>query len=103
LSEAFIRSRINAIDAHILAADTLGKNPEISGKTYFISQADPIPAWDMVDAILAAAGLPPVKGAISYKTARAVGAVLEFFYRTFRIPGEPQMALFLADVVAKSH
>ena len=93
----------NAADAHILAADTLRKNPDISGNVYFISQANPIPAWDMIDAILAAAGLPPVKGAISYKTAWAIGAVLEFFYRTFQFPGEPPMTRFLADAVAKSH
>ena len=93
----------NAVDAHILAADTLEKNPEISGNIYFISQADPIPAWDMVDAILAAAGLPPVKGTISYKTAWTIGAIMEFFYRTFPLPGEPPMTRFLADAVAKSH
>ena len=93
----------NAVDAHILAADTLEKNPEISGNIYFISQADPIPAWDMVDAILAAAGLPPVKGAISHKTAWTIGAIMEFFYRSFHFPGEPPMTRFLADAVAKSH
>jgi nucleoside-diphosphate-sugar epimerase len=93
----------NAVDAHILAADTLEKNPEISGNIYFISQADPIPVWDMVDAILAAAGLPPVKGTISYKTAWTIGAIMEFFYRTFPLPGEPPMTRFLADAVAKSH
>lgn len=93
----------NAVDAHLLAADTLEINPAISGKIYFISQGDPIPAWEMIDAILAAAGLPPVKGAISHRTAWAIGAAMEFFYRTFRIPGEPQMTRFLADAVAKSH
>jgi nucleoside-diphosphate-sugar epimerase len=93
----------NAVDAHILAADTLEKNSEISGNIYFISQADPIPAWDMVDAILATAGLPPVKGTISYKTAWTIGAIMEFFYRTFPLPGEPPMTRFLADAVAKSH
>jgi len=93
----------NAVDAHILAADTLEKDPEISGNIYFISQAEPLPAWDMVDAILAAAGLPPVKGAISYKTAWIIGATMEFFYRTFQLPGEPPMTRFLADAVAKSH
>ena len=93
----------NAADAHILAADTLEKNPEISGNIYFISQADPIPAWDMIDAILAAAGRPPVKGAISYKTAWTIGAIMEFLYRTFKLPGEPPMTRFLADAVAKSH
>ena len=93
----------NAADAHILAANALEKNPAISGNIYFITQADPIPAWDMIDAILAAAGLPPVKGVISYKTAWTIGAVMEFFYRTFKLPGEPPMTRFLADAVAKSH
>jgi len=93
----------NAVDAHLLAADTLEKNPDISGNIYFISQADPIPVWDMIDSILAAAGFPPIKGTISFKTARTIGAVMEFFYRTFQIPGEPQMTRFLAEAVAKSH
>jgi nucleoside-diphosphate-sugar epimerase len=93
----------NAAEAHILAAGALEKNPEISGNIYFISQADPIPTWDMIDAILAAAGLPPVKGVISYKTAWTIGAIMEFFYRTFKFPGEPPMTRFLADAVAKSH
>ena len=93
----------NAADAHILAADALDKNPEISGNIYFITQANPIPAWDMIDAILAAAGLPPVKGAISYKTAWTIGALMELFYRIFHLPGEPPMTRFLADAVAKSH
>ena len=93
----------NAADAHILAAGALEKNPEISGNTYFISQADPIPTWDMIDAILAAAGLPPVKGVISYQMAWTIGAIMEFFYRIFKLPGEPPMTRFLADAVAKSH
>ena len=93
----------NAADAHILAADTLEKNPKISGNIYFISQADPVPAWDMIDAILAAAGLSPVKSAISYKTAWIIGALMELSYRIFHLPGEPPMTRFLADAVAKSH
>jgi nucleoside-diphosphate-sugar epimerase len=93
----------NAVDAHLKAAEALEKSPEISGNIYFISQADPIPAWDMIDAILAAAGLPPVKGAVSYKTAWTIGAILEFFYRSFQLSGEPPMTRFLADMVAKSH
>jgi nucleoside-diphosphate-sugar epimerase len=57
----------------------------------------------MIDAILAAAGLPPVKGAISHKTAWSIGAIMELLYRTFKISGEPPMTRFLADAVAKSH
>jgi nucleoside-diphosphate-sugar epimerase len=93
----------NAADAHLLAADRLAENPAISGNKYFISQDDPIPVWDMINAILNAAGLEPISGTVSYRTAWTLGAILEFAYRTFNISGEPKMTRFLADAVAKSH
>jgi nucleoside-diphosphate-sugar epimerase len=93
----------NAADAHLLAADRLAENPAISGNTYFISQDDPISVWDMINAILKAAELAPISGSVSYRAAWTIGAVLEFFYRTFNIAGEPKMTRFLADAVAKSH
>lgn len=93
----------NAADAHILASDKLMQNPGLSGNIYFISQDEPIPAWDMIDAILKAAGLGPVKGSVSFKTAWRIGAVLEIIYRTLQLPGEPPMTRFLAEAVATSH
>jgi nucleoside-diphosphate-sugar epimerase len=92
----------NAAEAHLMAADQLAKSA-ISGKTYFISQDHPMPAWDMINAILKAAGRPPVTGTMPYKTAWRIGAALEFFYRAFYISKEPPMTRFLADAVAKSH
>jgi nucleoside-diphosphate-sugar epimerase len=93
----------NAADAHILAADKLKNNPRLSGNIYFISQDEPMPAWDMINAILKAAGYGPVKGKVPFRAAWLIGAVLEFFYKTFRISGEPQMTRFLAEAVATSH
>ncbi len=93
----------NAAEAHLLAADRLAEKPGISGNKYFISQDEPIPVWDMINAILKAAELEPISGSVSYKAAWTIGAVLEFFYRTFNIAGEPKMTRFLADAVAKSH
>jgi nucleoside-diphosphate-sugar epimerase len=93
----------NAAQAHILAADQLEKNAAISGNIYFISQGDPIPVWDMIDAILRAAGKSPVKGAIPYSLAWTIGAALEFSYRAFNVSREPLMTRFLAAAVAKSH
>ncbi|NNL78044.1 MAG: NAD-dependent epimerase/dehydratase family protein [Desulfobacterales bacterium] len=93
----------NAADAHIFAADKLRENPHLSGNLYFISQGEPIPAWKMINSILNAAGLEPVKGKIPFRVAWFIGAVLEFFYKTFRLAGEPQMTRFLAEAVATSH
>lgn len=93
----------NAADAHILAADGLEKNPKLSGNMYFISQGDPVPLWDMINHILKAAGLAPVKRCMPRRMAWLFGFILEFAYRTFNISGEPRMTRFLADELAKAH
>jgi nucleoside-diphosphate-sugar epimerase len=93
----------NAAAAHILAADKLKSNPELSGRIYFISQDEPIPLWHMVDAILRAAGLEPVKGSIPKSAAWFVGAILELIYKTLNLRGEPQMTRFVAKELATAH
>ncbi len=93
----------NAAEAHLLAATALMRRPELSGRVYFISQDDPIVLWDMVNAILAAADLPPITRAISAPTARRVGAIMEWLYRTLHLPGEPPMTRFVAEELATEH
>ncbi|NNL40992.1 MAG: NAD-dependent epimerase/dehydratase family protein [Desulfobacterales bacterium] len=93
----------NAAEAHILAAENLDKNPQISGNVYFISQNEPVPLWSMVNNILKAAGLKPVKGSISKQSAWIVGAVFEFFYQILSIEREPPMTRFVANELATSH
>ena len=44
--------------AHLLAADRLAPGSAIAGNCYFITNGEPIPLWEMVNRILAAAGLP---------------------------------------------
>lgn len=93
----------NAADAHILAADRLRENPLLSGKVYFISQDDPVPLWDMVDAILNAGSLPPVRRSVSKRSAWLLGLLLESIYKIFHCSGEPLMTRFVAEELATSH
>lgn len=93
----------NAAEAHVAAADRLEINPGLSGKIYFISQDEPIPAWDIINGILKAAGLEPVRRSIPHKMAWLIGALLECVYKIFNLKGEPQMTRFLADELAKAH
>jgi nucleoside-diphosphate-sugar epimerase len=93
----------NAAEAQILAADRLRENPKLSGRVYFISQGEPIAAWDMIDAILMAAGRPPVRGWVSHRFARSAGWACEAVYRMLRLPGEPPMTRFVADALARHH
>jgi len=93
----------NAANAHIQAADILEQKHNLSGRVYFISQDDPVPLWEMVNNILKRAGLAPVRRSISRNTAWMIGAVLEIFYKMFKISGEPRMTRFLADELSTAH
>lgn len=93
----------NAAAAHIQAADRLASHPHLSGKLYFISQGEPIGLWDMVNAILKAGGLPPVRNRIPYQLAWMTGFALEGIYRLFRLNGEPRMTRFVANELASTH
>ena len=93
----------NAADAHILAAEKLKANASLSGNIYFISQDDPVSKWYMADKFLEAAGLSPIKGKVSAKTAYIAGSVFEFLYSLFRIKKDPPMTKFAAKELATSH
>ncbi len=93
----------NAADAHILAAQKLDENPSLSGNIYFISQDEPVSKWQMANAFLAAAGLPPLNGYVSARTAYWAGAFFEFVYDLFNIKREPPMTKFAAKELATSH
>ncbi len=93
----------NAADAHILASEKLALDPSLSGRIYFISQDDPVSKWEMANAFLEAAGLPPIKGKVSAKTAFLAGTLFEWVYKTFGIKKEPPMTRFAAKELATSH
>jgi 2-alkyl-3-oxoalkanoate reductase len=93
----------NAAHAHLLAADRLTPGAAIAGKAYFISNGEPVPLWEMVDRILAAAELPPVTRSISPGGAYAAGVLCEWLWRLFPLTGEPPMTRFVARELATSH
>lgn len=93
----------NAAHAHLLADAALMEHPDLSGRVYFISQDDPIPVWQMINAILKAGGKPPIRKTISPKAAYFAGAILEGVYLLFRLKGEPPMTRWGASELASSH
>jgi nucleoside-diphosphate-sugar epimerase len=93
----------NAVDAHLLAAERLEPGSPIAGRAYFLSQGEPWPLWDLVNAILRAAKLPPVERSVPLWAAQTIGFVLETAHRTLRLPGEPRMTRFLAHQLGTAH
>ncbi|MCP3871680.1 MAG: SDR family NAD(P)-dependent oxidoreductase [Desulfobacteraceae bacterium] len=93
----------NAADVHILASKRLMEDPALSGNIYFVSQDEPVNIWGMVDDVLNAAGLPPVKGQVSVKTVTMAATIFEFVYRLFNIKSDPPLTRFGVEGLSKSH
>ncbi|MDD2542196.1 MAG: 3-beta hydroxysteroid dehydrogenase, partial [Desulfuromonadaceae bacterium] len=75
----------------------------ISGNAYFITNGQPLPLWEMVNRILAAADIPPVTGSIPPKLAYTIGAICEGVWGILRLPGEPPMTRFVAHELSTAH
>ncbi|MEE8143597.1 MAG: NAD-dependent epimerase/dehydratase family protein, partial [Planctomycetota bacterium] len=93
----------NAAEAHLLAADCLARNPSISGRSYFISQGEPLPLAELINRILEAAELPPVTQRIPASVAYGTGWLLECLYKAFAVESEPPMTRFLARQLSTAH
>jgi nucleoside-diphosphate-sugar epimerase len=93
----------NAARAHLLAADRLEPGSPPAGRAYFISNGQPIPLWEMVNRILAAADIPPVTRGISPGLAYTAGCICEALWGLLRLPGEPPMTRFVAHELASAH
>lgn len=105
----------NAAEAHLLAADRLApasasaSGPDSApdsapaGRAYFISQGEPLPVMDLVNRILAAAGLTPVTATVPYPVAYALGAVAEAAYDVLGRDDDPPMTRFLAQQLNTAH
>jgi nucleoside-diphosphate-sugar epimerase len=93
----------NAARAHLQAADHLTPGSTVAGKAYFISNGEPLPLWEMVNRILAAADLPPVNKTISPGAALLAGTICEKLWQWLGLSGEPPMTRFVAHELATAH
>ncbi len=97
----------DAAHAHILAAEKLLSTPEevakIAGKAYFITGDSPISTWDMMDKILAAAALPPVKRTISKKAALIAAAMTESYWKVASQGAEPTLTRWVVNELSTAH
>jgi 2-alkyl-3-oxoalkanoate reductase len=93
----------NAAEAHLLAAERLQPGSSISGRTYFITQGETIALWDMINHMLAAAGVAPVGRSVSFPLAFAAAGLLELAYVLTGRSDEPPMTRFLARQLTTTH
>jgi len=93
----------NAALAHILAAEVLAPNASCAGKTYFISNDEPLPMKELINKILAAANLPAITKTIPTQLAYTIGMMMELVYKIFKLKDEPIMTRFIAKQLSCAH
>jgi nucleoside-diphosphate-sugar epimerase len=93
----------NAAQAHFDAFDHLAPGAACAGRAYFISNGEPRPVREIVNALLAAAGAPPVTKTLPFGVAYAIGAACEAAWTLLPLEGEPPLTRFLAEQLATTH
>ncbi len=93
----------NAVLVHLCAAKALIDNLKACGKTYFISNGEPVLLWELVNGLLKAAGLAPPKKKISSGAAMKIAGTLELFHKIFRAGKAPRLTRFLVHELTASH
>ena len=94
----------NAAKAHLLALDRLQSDPEIvGGKTYFVSNDEPLPQSQIIGDLLKAAGLEVDIQPISPHIALAAGTLLETGWKLFRLKSEPPITRWSAEHLSTAH
>ena len=93
----------NAAQAHFDAFDHLAIGAACAGRAYFISNGEPKPMGELLNALLDAAGAPRVDKHLSFKAAYRIGAVCEAAWKILPLKGEPPMTRFLAEQLSTAH
>ena len=93
----------NATDAHILALERLQAGAPVGGKSYFITNGEPLAAEELMNRFLKAGGAPPVRKKIPAGIAYAAGAVLEHLFLLMKRREEPKMTRFLSRELSCAH
>ena len=87
----------NAAEAHVLALDKLAVGSAVAGKTYFISQGEPVFNEDLINGWLNAGGFPPETRRLPEAPMRFLANALEGVYGALRIQKTPPLTRFVVD------
>ena len=93
----------NAVQAHLCAAKALSENPGSSGRSYFISNGEPLNLWQLLNQLLTVSGLEPLKKTIPERSARILAGTLESIYKILPTAREPRITRFLVHELCASH
>jgi len=94
----------NAARAHLLALDALDSQPGVvGGKTYFISNDEPMTQSEVIGGLLNAAGVTVDIQPISPRIAIAAGRLLETGWKLLGLKSDPPLTRWSAEHLSTAH
>ncbi|WP_411833606.1 2-alkyl-3-oxoalkanoate reductase [Pseudoxanthomonas mexicana] len=93
----------NAALAHFDAFEHLRPGAACAGRAYFISNGEPRPMREVLNALLDTAGAPRVEKTLSFKAAYRIGRACEVLWKVLPLKGDPPMTRFLAEQLSTAH
>ena len=90
----------NAVDALVAA---LVAPADSYGQAYVVTNGEPRPVRELLDAICAACGVPVPRRRVPAALARAAGAGLDAAWAHLPLPGEPPLTHFVAEQLSTAH
>ncbi len=93
----------NAAQAHFQAFEQLAPGAACAGQAYFISNGEPWPLREVLNALLRAANAPEVHQHLPFRVAYALGALCEGVWAALPLRSEPPMTRFLAEQLSTTH
>jgi nucleoside-diphosphate-sugar epimerase len=93
----------DCVQAHLLAMESLGQSSDASGKSFFISQGEPVNLWSFVDAVLEKSGCGPIHRRVPTWLAYSLAGVAEVISRIRPGYPEPRLTRFLVSEMSTHH
>jgi nucleoside-diphosphate-sugar epimerase len=93
----------NVVAAHICAIKAIMKNPEVTGRVFFVTNGKPVLLWETINRILEKSGIDPIDKSVPVKTAMIYSLLAEMFHKIPIIKQEPRLTRFLVHELSGSH
>jgi nucleoside-diphosphate-sugar epimerase len=93
----------NAAQAHVMALAELAGAAKCAGKAYFVTNNEPQAQGEIIQKLLAAAGMQVEIHALPTALAMAAGALCEYSWRWLPLPGEPPLTRFAVEQLGTAH
>jgi nucleoside-diphosphate-sugar epimerase len=93
----------NAAQAHVMALAELTGAAKCAGKSYFVTNNEPLAQGEIIQKLLAATGMQVEIRALPTGLAMVAGALCEYSWRWLPLPGEPPFTRFAVEQLGTAH